>query len=102
MYQVLGLPTDHLPAGDPNRTHDPGVIRWWLDRSDYGPRSKISEIVRFSSFEHLSPTKERSHGDTFWTGIRARTTPDKSQRTDNNQQYCSNARNAQDTRCQIP
>ena len=37
MYQVLGLPTDHLPVGDPNRAHDPGVIRWWLDRSDYGP-----------------------------------------------------------------
>ena len=54
MYQVLGLPTDHLPAGDPNRTHDPAVIRWWLDKSDYGPQRELSEIVRFSSFEHLS------------------------------------------------
>lgn len=54
MYQVLGLPTNHLPAGDPNRTHDPSVIRWWLDRSDYGPGRELSEIVRFSSFEHLS------------------------------------------------
>jgi hypothetical protein len=54
MYQVLGLPTDHLPVGDPNRTHDPGVIRWWLDRSDYGPHRELSEIVRISSFEHLS------------------------------------------------
>jgi hypothetical protein len=65
MYQVLGLPTDHLPAGDPNRTHDPGVIPCWLARSDYEPRRELSEIVRFSSLEHLSPTKERSHGDTF-------------------------------------
>jgi hypothetical protein len=54
MYQVLGLPTDHLPAGDPNRVHDPNVIRWWLERSDYGPGRALSEIVRFSSFEHLS------------------------------------------------
>ncbi len=54
MYQVLGLPTDHLPAGDPNRVHDPGVIRWWLEKSDYGSRRELSEIVRFSSFEHLS------------------------------------------------
>ena len=54
VYQVLGLSTDHLPAGDPNRVDDPAVIRWWLERSDYGPRGELSEIVRFSSFEHLS------------------------------------------------
>ncbi|MHB1510719.1 MAG: hypothetical protein ACYCST_15550 [Acidimicrobiales bacterium] len=54
MYQVLGLPTDHLPEGDPNRVHDPDVIRWWLEKSDYGPRRELSEIVRFASFEHLS------------------------------------------------
>jgi hypothetical protein len=54
MYQVLGLPTDHLLPGDPNRVHDPDVIRWWLERSDYGPRGDLSEIVRFSSFEHLT------------------------------------------------
>lgn len=54
MYQVLGLPTDKLPAGDPNRVHDPDVIRWWLNRSDYGPQGELSKIVRFSSFEHLS------------------------------------------------
>jgi hypothetical protein len=54
VYQVLGLSTDHLPASDPYRVHDPAVIRWWLERSDYGPRGELSEIVRFSSFEHLS------------------------------------------------
>jgi hypothetical protein len=54
MYQVLGLPTEHLPAGDPNRVHDPDVVRWWLERSDYGSRKELSEIVRFSSFEHLA------------------------------------------------
>jgi hypothetical protein len=54
MYQVLGLPTDKLPAGDPNRVHDPDVMRWWLNRSDYGPQGELSKIVRFSSFQHLA------------------------------------------------
>ena len=54
MYQVLGLPTDKLPAGDPNRVCDPDVIRWWLERSDYGPQGELSKIVRFSSFQHLT------------------------------------------------
>jgi hypothetical protein len=54
MYQVLGLPTDQLPADDPNGVHNDGVVRWWVERSDYGSERELSEIVQFSSFEHLS------------------------------------------------
>jgi hypothetical protein len=70
MYQVLGLPTDDLPPGNPNRVHDPDVIRWWVDRSDFGPGRELSEIVRFSSFEHLADLLATQDDETISEGMR--------------------------------
>ena len=63
MFQVLGLATNRLRPGDPNRVHDLDVIRWWLEKSDYGPRRTLSEISRFSSFEHLRELLATQHDE---------------------------------------
>lgn len=70
MYQVLDLPTEALPAGDPNRVRDPEAIRWWLDRSDYGPKGELSQIVRFSSFGHLTDLLESQDDEELSDRIR--------------------------------
>jgi hypothetical protein len=71
MYQVLGLPTDHLPVGDPNRIQDPSVIRWWIERSDYGPQGELSNVVRFSSIEHLSELLATQDDEAISESMRA-------------------------------